>query len=200
MENCLITLPGGWRGDWVMMSGWLLSGPHLLMFWEDRKMFCQDSNKLLFQLFLDFFLEPPRVCYSNCLHVPRPLGFMPGSQGEEPAVQIYSALFSEISVGARGKNKLTLGNFDIIRGWYSIKPTSRVGERRWWILEATGGNVFILKWVSGDFVNRFGVLLALLNSPTSIVMTEIRRIIIMFYCYFVAQTDVVQELPILFFF
>lgn len=45
-------------------------------------------------------------------------------------------------------------------------------------------------------MNRCGVLLALLNSPTPIVMTEIRRII-MFYCYFVAQTDVVQELSIL---
>ena len=49
-------------------------------------------------------------------------------------------------------------------------------------------------------MNRFGVLLALLNSPTPIVVTEIRTIIIMFYCYFVAQTDVVQELSILFFF
>jgi len=37
----------------------------------------------------------------------------------------------ELCVGARGKSKLTLGSFDKIRGWYSIKPASRVGERRW---------------------------------------------------------------------
>ena len=60
-------------------------------------------------------------------------------------MKIYNALFSEISVGARGKSKLTLGSFHKIRGWYSIKPASRVGERRWRILEATGGNVFNLK-------------------------------------------------------
>lgn len=145
-------------------------GPQPSRILDGHKMFCQNSNKLQFKPFLDFFFfKSPRL--SVLLSLPtcsKSLGIHAWALKERGLQWKFKVLLPLKSLWEmKVKHKPDCGDLITYRRTVFPKASIKKGRENWWIVEAARGNLFNLTVVPGDFLNYFGGMSALLKPPPS---------------------------------